>query len=63
MVSTENDVLRIRGGIKLKESSQSFLSYYILFLYEETIDLTPLIDFVLVLFLIHSVALLYYHLT
>ena len=63
MVSTENDVLRIRGGIKLKESSQSFLSYYILFLYEETIDLTPFIDFVLVLFLIHSVALLYYHLT
>ena len=63
MVSTENDVLRIRGGIKLKESSQSFLSYYILFLYEETIDLTPFIDFVLVLFLIRSVALLYYHLT
>ena len=34
-----------------------------LFLYEETIDLTPLIDFIFVLFLNHSVALLGYSLT
>ena len=34
-----------------------------LFLYEETIDLTPFIGFIIVLFLIQSVALLRYHLT
>ena len=40
-----------------------YASYYILFLYEETIDLTPFISFIIVLFLIKSVTLLRYHLT